>query len=358
MKKAFLISFIFCLSIVNNALSQDSTRTEKSLKIVPLLTSSPLLGFGAGAAVSFLYATDQDISSKSQLQVGGQYSVTNSYNVFVNNNAWFKQNKILSISTFSLAGINNEFKIDTSNVAYNSSSVYFSEAVFYRVRKHFYIGVPLLYRGVKFRANNEAGQDFLDKNGVVDEKSGGAGLAISFDTRTNKYYPSKAAWVVLSFIANPSWLGTLDTYHNMVINARYYAKGFSYQDVWAWQAYGQFASNKAPDSGLPTLSGKAMLRGYPAGKYKARNMTGVQTEYRYTIGHSRFRMVGFFGVANLSGGSFGQDGNSRNDDGWYSSGGLGARYALQPKTGIDLRLDAVRTSDGDYAFYLMLNQAF
>lgn len=51
---------------------QDSTKTEKALRVVPLITSSPLMGFGAGFAVSYLYNTDAWISSKSQLQIGGQ----------------------------------------------------------------------------------------------------------------------------------------------------------------------------------------------------------------------------------------------------------------------------------------------
>ena len=117
-------------------------------------------------------------------------------------------------------------------------------------------------------------------------------------------------------------------------------------------------STKTPDSGLPTLSGKSLLRGFPAGQFKAMYMTGAQTEYRYTIGESRFRLTGFFGIANLEGGSYGLNGNSREDNGWYSAEGLGIRYALQHKTGVDLRLDLVRTSENEYSLYLMLNQAF
>ena len=114
---------------------------------------------------------------------------------------------------------------------------------------------------------------------------------------------------------------------------------------------------------MPTLSGKTILRGYPSGQFKAKYQTGGQTEYRYTIPSSRFRLVGFFGMANLSGGSMGvEDSNgniqSRQDDGWYTSEGIGVRYILQQVTGVDLRLDFVHTSEGQFSFYLKLNQAF
>lgn len=337
---------------------QDSTKTEKAIKVVPLITSSPLMGFGFGFAATGLYNTDEGVSSKSQLRIGGQYSNTKSYSTFLNNNAWFKNNSILSNTAITHSGINNEFTSEGEDVAYNVNTIFLAELLMFKVARNVYLGGPVSYKSIKYDANNEAGEDFLNRNGIVDEKTGAIGLASSYDTRKNKYYPSAASWLSLRVNSNPSWLGTLDTYYSFIVDARHYAKGFTENDVWAWQFYGQYSSDKTPDSGLPTLSGKAMLRGFPAGQFKARYMSGAQTEYRYTIGDSKFRITGFWGLANLAGGSFGVDGNSREDDGWYSAGGLGLRYAIQAKTGVDLRLDLVRTSTGENALYLMLNQAF
>lgn len=350
----FIFSFIAPLFVV----AQDSTKTEKALKVVPLITSSPLMGFGAGLAVSYLYNTDEGISSNSQLQVGGQYSNTKSYSVFIRNNAWFKNNAILSSTNILPSSINNEFTSNGEEVAYNVNTLLISELLVFRIAQSVYLGGPVSYKRIEYEANNEAGADFMLKNGFQDENTGGIGLASSYDTRKNKYYPSSATWVSLSINANPSWLGAMDNYYSLILDARYYAKGFTNEDVWAWQFYGQFGSDKTPDSGLPTLSGKSLLRGFPAGQFKARYLSGAQTEYRYTIKDSRFRITGFFGIANLAGGSYGLDGRSRDDDGWYSAEGLGVRYALQHKTGVDLRLDLVRTSEDEYALYLMLNQAF
>ena len=38
--------------------------------------------------------------------------------------------------------------------------------------------------------------------------------------------------------------------------------------------------------------------------------------------------------------------------------GVGGRYAIQSKTGVDLRLDFVTTSESEQSVYLALNQAF
>lgn len=352
------IFMIMLLLVTASGFGQDSTKTEKAFKIVPLITSSPLMGFGFGAAASYLYTTDAGVSSKSQLQVGGQYSNTKSFSVFVKNNAWFNDNRTLSSTIITYSGINNEFNSDGNDVEYNVNTFILTELLLFKVAENIYLGGPLKYKNIKYKANNEAGEDFLFDNGFQNENSLGLGASSSYDTRKNKYYPSDAALFSLNINANPSWLGAVDSYYSFIVDARYYAKGFSDKDVWAWQFYGQYSSEKTPDSGLPTLSGKSLLRGFPAGQFKAKYMSGAQTEYRYTISKSRFRITSFLGVANLAGGSYGIEGRSRADDGWYSAGGLGLRYMLQQLTGVDLRLDYVRTSQGDNAVYLMLNQAF
>jgi hypothetical protein len=80
--------------------------------------------------------------------------------------------------------------------------------------------------------------------------------------------------------------------------------------------------------------------------------------YRYQIVNKPFRLIAFVGVAQLAGGSYGQDGRERDDDGTYWAAGVGGRYAIQSKTGVDLRLDIVTTSEGEESVYLALNQAF
>ena len=337
----------------------DSTKTEQAFKVVPLLTSSPLLGWGAGVSTSYLYNADESNASKSQLNVGGQYSTTKSYTLFANNNLWLKDNRYLSSSTIAFSDINNEFEDkDFGDVQYKINSLLIAQILMFKVADNIYVGPSLSYKNLAYTPNNQEGANFINENAIIDENTGGFGITTSYDSRKNKYYPSNSAWIALSVNNNPDWLGAIDNYYSFVVNARYYAEGFKTDDVWAWQLYGQYSSDKTPDTGLPSLSGKSLLRGYPSGQFKAKYLTGGQTEYRYTINNSRFRLTGFFGLANLSGGSFGSEGNSRDNDGWYTAEGLGVRYKIQQVTGVDLRLDFVHTSESQIPFYLTLNQAF
>ena len=357
MRKILCLLILIPLQLLGQQI--DSTKTEQAFKVVPLLTSSPLLGWGAGVSSSYLYNADESNASKSQLNVGGQYSTTKSYTLFANNNLWLKDNRFLSSSTIAFSDINNEFEDnDFGDVQYKINSLLIAQILMFRVANNIYAGPSLSYKRLAYTPNNQEGEDFIDENAIIDENTGGFGITTSYDSRKNKYYPSNSAWIALSVNNNPDWLGAIDNYYSFVVNARYYAEGFKTEDVWAWQLYGQYSSDKTPDTGLATLSGKSLLRGYPSGQFKAKYLTGGQTEYRYTINNSRFRLTGFFGIANLAGGSFGADGNSRDNDGWYSAEGLGIRYKIQQVTGVDLRLDFVHTSEEQVSFYLSLNQAF
>ncbi len=331
---------------------------ESPLRVVPLLTSTPLTGTGVGAAISYLYKADQD-ASMSQLQAGVQYSDTDSITTFLRNNAFFKANSLISNSRILWTDINSEFDGDDGReVEYAIRSTTLGQKFLYEVKDDIYLGGQVVYKDVEYTPNNAAGADFLFDNGIVDEESVGVGVSGSYDTRENKYYPRDAYWVDVDAEAFPSDFGADDTYYKLTINARYYKAGLAAGDVWASQLYGQYASDKAPDSSLPTLSGKSMLRGYPAGQFKSKYLTGVQTEYRYQIVDRPFRLIGFAGVAQLSGGSFGQGGRERDDNGSYWAAGVGLRYAIQSKTGVDLRLDFVTTSEDEQSVYLALNQAF
>jgi hypothetical protein len=354
------VTFLLIL-FATTALAADNDsveKAEKPLRFVPLVTSTPLTGTGVGAAASYLYEMGED-SATSQLQAGGQYSNTDSITTFIRNNAFLKANAVISNTGFLWSDINSEFDGDDGRrVEYKIKSVSLAQKLLFQTRDGVYWGGHAGYKDVKYSPNNEAGEDFLFDNGIVDEESFGGGVSFSYDTRANKHYPSDAYWVDVDATGFPSSLGAVDTYYRLTINARYYKSGFAAGDVWANQLYGQYASEKAPDSSLPTLSGKSLLRGYPAGQFRARSLSGVQTEYRYQFVNKPFRLIAFGGIAWLSGGSFGQGDSERDDDGAYWAVGVGGRYAIQSKTGVDLRLDFVTTSESEQSVYLALNQAF
>ncbi len=157
----------------------------------------------------------------------------------------------------------------------------------------------------------------------------------------------------------PEFLGIDEQYFNASLNARKYISGFKSTDVFAMQLYGQYSSEDTPDGALSALGTRNILRGYPSGLYKARNMVAAQGEYRYRIKSTRFRLTAFAGYANLSGGSKGTStGNRDNDNGSYYSGGIGVHYILVEKRKIDYRVNLAYTNDSEASVYVNINQAF
>ena len=125
------------------------------------------------------------------------------------------------------------------------------------------------------------------------------------------------------------------------------------------QLYVYYGSEGTSDAALPGLGSYNIIRGFASDQYKARLLTALQTEYRYQIKDSRYRLTAFAGFANLSLGSKGTaSGNRDSNNGNYYSGGMGIHYILNEELGVDYRVDLVAASTGEYSVYANINQAF
>jgi hypothetical protein len=377
---ATVIPFMVCTQTAIAAESEDvnSTEavTEKKFRIVPLLSSNPTSATGAGLVSSYIYKLDPD-SAPSQWMTGAQYTNTKSWSVFSFNNAYFKEDNWRSVTGLFYSHNKSQFTVDFSemgididfdqfpdlgnDVRFAVDIAFVGQRLLYRIKDDFYAGGHAAYIWQQYSDPNELGALFIRENGIENSSRGALGVDLTYDTRdTNaRFYPHNADWLTFSGTAYPSALGSDETYYSTLFDLRAYRPGFNEEDVWANQLYGKYVSESAPDGGLAALGGRNVLRGFPMGKYKARYMTAFQSEYRYQFVGTKYRAVAFAGIANLAGGSQGTGtGNRDEDNGFYYSGGVGLRYAIQQKTGVDLRVDIVTTNDNERSVYIGLNQAF
>jgi hypothetical protein len=61
-----------------------------------------------------------------------------------------------------------------------------SSSYLYQVDETFYAGGQVFYKKTEFSPNNDAGEDFLLKNGIVDQNNGGFTASVSWDSREKK----------------------------------------------------------------------------------------------------------------------------------------------------------------------------
>lgn len=383
MKKSGKICLVLPILLLTQAvMAEESIDTnvsavkEKKFRIVPLVSSNPTTGTGVGVVSSYIYKLDPD-SSPSQLMTGGQYTNTKSWSVFSTNNAFFKEDKYHSTTALFYSHNKSQFPVDFSQmgfdidydqypdlsdeVKYNVDVAFIGQKLLYQVKEHYWVGGHAFYIWQTFSDPNDAGEIFIRESGIEDSSRGGAGMIFSYDNRAKheRFYPHDAEWLTAVGTAFPSAFGSDETYYSGVLDLRVYRPGFNEEDVWANQFYGKYVTEDAPDGGLAALGSRNVLRGFPMGKYKARFLSAFQSEYRYQFVGTKYRAVAFAGLANLAGGSTGSDsGNRDNNNGYYYSGGVGVRYAIQQKTGVDLRVDVVMTNDSETSVYIGLNQAF
>jgi hypothetical protein len=349
--------------------SQSSLAVDS--KIVPMISSNPNTGTSLGVMNSLIYNTDEE-SSESQALILGQYSDTDSWNIIGINTSYFKNNAIKSFTVGGYLHNKSQLYIDIGGEIFPEGTkidANFDADAYFIVSKlqhiivdNFYFGGQFKYTNSTYKPTDQAGAIFLKSKGIEDGQTTSFGVIGTYDTikKDEKLYPMSGVLIDADLNYSPENLGNSATYISTVINARKYSSGFKPNDVWANQLYGHYTSDDTPDSALPALGMSSVLRGFAIGQFKARYLTAAQTEYRYQIEETSFRLVTFLGAAILAGGSEGTGGagNRDKDNGDYYSGGFGARYAIQKEAGVDYRIDVAYTSTDDYGIYAIVNQAF
>ena len=355
------------------------------IKVVPLVNSNPTSGTGGGLVANVMYQADEN-SAASQLMAGALYTTSDSYALFGVNKAYFQADSLQSITGVAYIKNKSQFQyfldgIDLpigdipqdilppldGSIRFDVDVLTLGQMLLYRVDGDFFLGGHVAYVEQKFSNPNTEGTIFLTAKGVEDSSRGAFGADFAYDTRSTseKLYPRDAIWIQVIASAFLKSLGVDEDYYTGVVNARIYKHGFKPNDVWANQFFGKYTTKNAPDGGLAALGARGILRGFAIGQFKARYLNAFQSEYRYQIENTNFRAVAFAGIAQLSGGSKGTTSgignitfNRDSDNGTYYSGGVGARYTLNQKQGLDFRVDLVQNSKSETSLYAQINQAF
>lgn len=125
--------------------------------------------------------------------------------------------------------------------------------------------------------------------------------------------------------------------------------GFVVAGQVAWdQIHGE-----TPFDELPALGGDQVLRGYPRGRYRDRSRLFAQVELRRPALLGRFGAVLFAGAGDVAPTTRRlMPGRAR------LAGGGGLRYALDPESGLALRLDFGAGEDGENGIAISIGEAF
>ncbi len=194
----------------------------------------------------------------------------------------------------------------------------------------------------------------------------GIGGAISYDTRSNNYYPLHGLFfkTTITYYQQFSLNSQQSTVVSQQSSANFQLSTFNFQIdlrhyiplykelILAWNFRSEIAvGNNVPFQLLPTIGGQDLVRGIRQNKFKDNTLFALQTELRIPIW--RF----------LKGAVFASIGDVYNYNNWHWATpkigyGAGLRACIhQAKTNI--RLDVARQNySNDWSFYFTVKEAF
>ncbi|MDC1106419.1 BamA/TamA family outer membrane protein [Prolixibacteraceae bacterium] len=218
----------------------------------------------------------------------------------------------------------------------------FSDLSYRIVETPFFVGVRYLF------VNNDA--KFSPSFDLIKEDLRSSvsefGLVFSYDTRNNFFSPTKGMKGEINFQYSGTWLGADNNY------TRLNSYLFGYIPINTKHIIGLRGEYNVAFSGVPFyMEPFVTLRGVGLMRYQDQQVFQAETEYQFPI-YKRWSGVAFAGVADAWGTS-----TSFFEDDIAVSGGVGFRYKIARKFGMNMGIDFAWSSDS-FAFTIVFGSSW
>ncbi len=334
-------------------------KMERLFKIipVPIFSYSSDAGniFGLAKYNLFQLSKKDTVSSPSKISAVVSFSTKGRVNISVANELLFNQNKYLVKSFVNykkqpefIFGIGNDVKAENAEQI-NQERFVFSSTTLRQIKDKFYAGVIFNvadYFNIKVDSNS-----YLIKNNVSGLNGGvnvGVGIEALYDSRDNRYNPSKGFYLEAGGLYNFGAYG----YSRALLDARKYFTPFKNKIVVAVQATTTSAAGNVPFYDLSMLGSDNRMRGYYQGALRDNVAIDAQAEIRIPV-WSIFGITGFIGTGQVAS-SYGK---VATNGFWLSYGG-GLRIKVDSKNNTNLRVDFGFGPHGISATYINFAEAF
>jgi hypothetical protein len=340
----------------------DTTEADKQgFVLLPLFYYTPDTRFAYGAAGVYYFKlkdpkTGEDSRlSYSQLLVdytqNNQLDVWGLWNIFTPGERYLLKGE-LRFRNFPdrFYGFGNQTPAaDMERYAYDLFSI--KGLVMRNLGHHWFAGMDFhVNRDFNFKRDSDGILENQQPTGFDGGRSIALGAVAVHDGRDNVVNAYRGHYFEFSaYFYRPVWGSQFNFQNINLIHQTYRHLGG--KRVLAWQGVYRGTSGDVPFLNMPVAGGLDILRGYPANRFRAKNMLAGQTEYRFGV-WKRFGGVVFAGIGDV----FDQPADFRWDALKYSVGG-GIRFAMNPAERLNIRLD-YGIGRGNTAFYLIVAEAF
>lgn len=323
---------------------------------IPIIVTEPAIGYGGGAAGMFLRprreAGDEGFARPDISAVGAFGTQNGTWGAFAGDSSRWLDGRLRTLVGAGTGQINLDFYgLGGGPPSLNQgvrTSLQFTGAVAQAnwqlaPRSPWSVGVRYVYADVDPKPREDAVLPGVDQ---VRVKISAPTAVLEFDTRDNLFTPTRGIYAETSWLASREALGAsvdferfeqvLIGWHPIADDVTAGARG-----IYAWSSEG------TPFFLRPFVQ----LRGVPAARYQGDQAASVEIEGRWQF-VNRWSVVAFGGA-----------GTTRTDRQGFvatqnvGSGGVGFRYKLASKFGMDAGID-VAHSPGTTAVYLVVGNAW
>jgi len=335
----------------------DTPSTAAPLHGFPYVYYTPETNwaFGGTAIVTFRPGGDTALNPSS-ITLDAYYTVKKQYRCSVAPEIYFSSNRYLVSGSIAYGKIVDRYwgvgplTEDSDSTEYVKGEFQIQMRGEVLLLERLKCGVLLEFERVWML--DRGGNAFLREENTPGADGGtscGAGLALSWDSRDNIFFPGRGSFHQLEYTVFGGLLGGDFAYQRALMDLRtFFPLGMTVIGV---QLYGMAVGGTPPFWRLALLGGDSIMRGYYLGRYRDNVTIAAQVECRVMI-------LGPFGAAAFlgAGGVAPSAGELRLDQSRPSYGG-GLRYMLDRKEKLTLRVDAGFGS-GTSGIYFNIREAF
>jgi outer membrane protein assembly factor BamA len=230
------------------------------------------LAFGAGGILSFKLS-DRFGSKPSSITASGYYTINNQYNITIQPEIYLAEDKYKVWSKFNYAkefdffyGVGNSSP-EIENDKYLQENFLFQ----FKIQPKLFDERLNLGINYEFRRMNVAdtkGNPYLDSatyRGSSGGLTSGLGLAVSWDSRDNIFYPSTGGYYEFSSSNFGEFIGSDFNYSKFIFDFRRFFS-LPINHIVALQTYFMIETGSAPFYDLALLGGDRLMRGYLLGR--------------------------------------------------------------------------------------------
>ncbi len=351
----------FVKRYLNHTLKDTSDPAKPKFIAYPTVAFAPETSWEFGLSGLYVYRAKQDTLNRLS-EIGGFTFVTleQQYGTWLEHTLYTDENKYFFLGQAKFQNFPLSYHGIGSNTPEDKLASVAAQEIRIRERVLRQI-IPSLYTGFEVNFERLTQVDFQIEENILMGLPLGAegstnislGWGLVYDDIHNVLNPRDGHFAELAFLSSNQALGSTFDFNQVFTDFRLY-KPIRENNVLAFQAYGQFGVGDIPFNELSLMGGERMMRGYYLGRFRDKNYSAAQIEYRMLpFSFAKRWGASFFAAA---GSVYPTLSDFKNTPLTWSFGG-GPRFLLFPKKDVYNRIDVAFTPEG-YGIYFFIGEAF